>query len=198
MEVSYVCGAGCDGVRPAGADVRRSRSGRLSAASPLARMRGRGLQEGRQVRSMDISVHRPRGHSSTACGSTYETSTNRLTVSSLQARPVRVARRGGGRATTDGDWWRFRASAVQAVAACDLRAHGTPALRHLPEGLEWQNRALFHSLARNAPRRAKEAAGQKPVRFQRFPSGCQPTNENYTPKPFFGPKFWKSGRFCQE
>ena len=80
------------------------------------------FEEGRQSRPMDISVHRPRGHSSTACGSTYETSTNRLTVSSLQARPVRVARRGGGRATTDGDWWRFRASAVQAVAACGLRA----------------------------------------------------------------------------
>ena len=83
-----------------------------SAASPRARESGRDLREERQVRSMDISVHRPAVHVSATCGSTYETSTNRRATPPNASR-VRLARRRRGLASLCGDWCRFRASAIR-------------------------------------------------------------------------------------
>ena len=76
-----------------------------------------------------------------------------------------------------------------------LRAHG---VRHGLEGSEWQNRALFHSLARDSLRCAKKTAGQKLARFQHFRSRSRTTNETYASMLFEGPNLWKSARFCQD
>ena len=159
---------------------------------------------------MDVFVHRPVGDSSSSSGSTYETSTNRRAAPS-DVCLARLLRRCRGFASSCGDWWRFRASAGllrrRATCGCSGRRRcGRRAPRYIQdegcagcdaEGLGWQNRALFHSLARGAPRRSKETAGQKSVQFQRHRLGHRPANENCASKPLDGPDLWKSARFCQ-
>ena len=163
--------------------------------------------EGRRSRSTDIYVRRPASHSSFTSGSTYETSTNRR-VGGLWRRRICGGHAGRGRpwqAVIGGGFVRLLAgwearSICGRVLCAAARGVTRPAVgvRRATEGLEWQNRALFHSLARGALRRARETAGQKLVRFQRFHPRRRATNESYTSEPLVGPNFWKSARFCQE
>ena len=163
--------------------------------------------EGWRSRSTDIYVRRPVSHSSFTSESTYEASTNRR-VGGLWRHRICGGHAGRGRpwqAAIGGGFVRLLAgwearSICGRVLCAAARGVTRPAVgvRRATEGLEWQNRALFHSLARGALRCARETAGQKLARFQRFHPRRRATNESYASKPLNGSNLWKSARFCQE